>query len=65
MDGNLLRGTDNDRRLLARPVRDGFIPGEGAAFLVLARPGTVNLRDPVPLLYRRGGERAGARASLR
>ncbi|MEZ4296934.1 MAG: beta-ketoacyl synthase N-terminal-like domain-containing protein [Polyangiaceae bacterium] len=49
VDGNLLLELDNDRRLLARPVRDGFIPGEGAAFLVLARPGTVNLRDPVPI----------------
>jgi 3-oxoacyl-[acyl-carrier-protein] synthase-1 len=35
----LLARLDHEGRLPSGPVTDGFIPGEGAAFLLLARPG--------------------------
>jgi 3-oxoacyl-[acyl-carrier-protein] synthase-1 len=37
LDLSLLAALDAERRLLGDDVRDGFVPGEGAAFLCLAR----------------------------
>ena len=70
-DGNVLDlyllGTlDLEERLKATGTFDGFIPGEGAAFLWLARPGT-GARRGVPVLGRIEGaataEEAGHRYS--
>lgn len=38
LDLSVLAALDADRRLLGSTVSDGFIPGEGAAFLVLSQP---------------------------
>ena len=40
LDLKLLGGLDADGRILGTRVMDGFIPGEGAAFVVLAHPST-------------------------
>jgi len=49
LDPLLLLALDEEGRILASVVRDGFIPGEGAAFLLLAKPGTARRSDPTPL----------------
>lgn len=38
LDLKLLASLDGEGRILGREVSDGFIPGEGASFLVLAHP---------------------------
>jgi 3-oxoacyl-[acyl-carrier-protein] synthase-1 len=45
----LLARLDRESRLPSGPITDGFIPGEGAAFLLLARPGEADRLglDPV------------------
>jgi 3-oxoacyl-[acyl-carrier-protein] synthase I len=42
LDIRLLEVLDSEKRLLGEHVSDGFVPGEGAGFLVLARPNTTS-----------------------
>lgn len=49
LDEDLLDGLDEEGRLRAAGVFDGFVPGEGAAFLALAAPGVGARRGRKPL----------------
>jgi 3-oxoacyl-[acyl-carrier-protein] synthase-1 len=46
LDPQLLGELSSEGRILGSRVMDGFIPGEGAAFLLLARPGTSSQKHP-------------------
>jgi 3-oxoacyl-[acyl-carrier-protein] synthase-1 len=46
LDLKLLASLDAEGRILGPAVSDGFIPGEGAAFLVLARPDAAGAQGP-------------------
>ncbi len=48
LDPKLLATLCSDRRLLGPRTMDGFVPGEGAAFLVLAHPSTSTTKGPAP-----------------
>jgi 3-oxoacyl-[acyl-carrier-protein] synthase-1 len=47
----LLARLDREERLPTGPVTDGFIPGEGAAFLLLARQGEARRLGREPVAY--------------
>lgn len=49
MDLRLLAELDAENRLVGTGSGDGFIPGEGAAFLLLAGPGVARARSWAPL----------------
>ncbi len=48
-DSLLLGALDYEDRILGAPARDGFIPGEGAAVLLLAKAGSVRRGEPAPV----------------
>lgn len=65
-DLRLLAELDHERRLRAPGAFDGFIPGEGAAFLLLGKPGSGAKIDRPPLARIAGvavGEEPGHRYS--
>src|SRR5262249_54165271 len=49
LDAALLRSLEEQRRLMTGSNRDGFFPGEGAAFLLLGSPGTAARAQRAPL----------------
>ena len=49
LDLKLLASLDAERRILGPDVSDGFIPGEGASFLVLAHPSAAT-GDGLPVM---------------
>jgi 3-oxoacyl-[acyl-carrier-protein] synthase I len=63
---DLLARLDREGRLPTGPITDGFIPGEGAAFLLLARPGEARRLKLEPIATLSGiglGEEKGHRYS--
>lgn len=63
LDLRLLLRLDEERRLLGTDVMDGFVPGEGAAFLMLTRKRPSSQRVPIVIRAVGTAEDAGHRYS--
>ena len=62
-DGRLLRELDRDNRILAPRTVDGFIPGEGAAFILLMRRTGASDSNPTAILAIGSSRDAGHRSA--
>ena len=62
-DGRLLRELDRDNRILAPRTVDGFIPGEGAAFILLMRRTGASDSNPNAILGIGSSRDAGHRSA--